>query len=304
MDLNQIMVFTKVVEEGSFIGAAKQLELPKGTVSRKIANLEQALGVRLLHRTTRKLTLTDVARAYYHQCRQGLSEIDHANQVVTDSVTIPQGVLRMSAPLGFESGFFNDWIREFLAMYSQVKVELILKDEFGDPLEEGLDLAFRAGKPKSTTLIVRKLGDTRQILCASPRYLAQSGEPKNVNDLRNHTCVIVGPSTESCIWHLQNKTGTKKTVNVKGRIAVNTLFFARQATVSGLGIALLPLPGTVEDLKAGRLKMVLPTISSITDGIYVTYPSRQHLPAKVRVFLDFVVEKLKPRPPWAIPQNY
>ena len=131
-------------------------------------------------------------------------------------------------------------------------------------------------------------------------YHSQS---KNVNDLRNHACVIVGPSTESGIWHLQSRTGSKKAINVKGRIAVNTIYFARQATVSGLGIALLPLPGTTEDLKAGRLKIVLPSFSSITDGIYVTYPSRQHLPAKVRVFLDYVVEKLTPRPPWAIPKN-
>ena len=303
MDLNQVAVFTKVVEVGSFVGAAKQLELPKGTVSRKVAALEQSLGVRLLHRTTRKLRLTEVGRAYYDQCQQGLAEIDQANRLVTDSATLPRGVLRISAPLGFESGFFNDWVREFLTTYPQVKMELILKDEFGDPIEEGVDLAFRPGKPKNTSLIVRKLGNTRLILCASPRYLANSGEPKNLIDLRGHHCVIFGSSVENCTWQLQGKVGGKKVVNVKGPIAVNTIYFARQATLSGLGIALLPLRAVAEDLKAGRLKIVLPSYSAITDGIYVTYPSRQHLPAKVRAFLDFVVEKVTATSPWDVAQN-
>ena len=303
MDLNQVAVFTKVVEVGSFVGAGKQLELPKGTVSRKVAMLEHSLGVRLLHRTTRKLRLTEIGRAYYDQCQHGLAEIDQANRLLTDSATLPRGVLRISAPLGFESGFFNDWVREFLTTYPQVKVELILKDEFGDPIEEGVDLAFRPGKPKNTSLIVRKLGNTRLILCASPRYLAKSGEPKNLIDLRGHHCVIFGSSVENCTWQLQGKVGGKKIVNVKGLIAVNTIYFARQATLSGLGIALLPLRAVAEDLKAGRLKIVLPSYSAITDGIYVTYPSRQHLPAKVRAFLDLVVEKVKATSPWDVAQK-
>lgn len=203
IDLNALAIFVSVVEAGSFTGGAKALGLPKGSVSRKISSFEATLGVRLLHRTTRKLSPTEIGSAYYEQCRRGVVELNAANQSVGDTQSVPMGVLRISAPADFGGGGLSDWVEAFLKRHEQAKVELVLSDHYVDLIEQRIDLAFRSGRLRDSSFIARKLGPARRVLCASPDYLGRRGEPEIPGDLEDHDGVIYGRSVEGTAWRLR-----------------------------------------------------------------------------------------------------
>jgi len=239
LDLNDIVVFARVVEAGSFTAAARLLGMPKTTVSRRIAALEREVGVRLVQRTTRSLNMTDAGRLYYEQSSQALRTIEDANLRLAEARAEPSGTIRISAPVGFGGHFLTSAVFDFLAAYPKTRVELHLTDDTLNLVGNRIDLAFRTGILPDSTLIARKLGSTHRILCASPDYLARRGVPVASADLARHHCVIAGPSTGSANWVLDGPRG-QETVAVSGRFAANEMQAVVAAAIAGYGIAQLP----------------------------------------------------------------
>ena len=288
IDLNEIAVFVRVVEAGSFAGAARSSTLPTTTISRRVRKLEDRLGVRLLQRTTRSLSLTDAGRAYYDACSSGLEVIQAADQNAAERQTEPAGVIRLSAPGDFAASLFADVVAEFLSRYPKVKVEVLLTDERLDLIASGIDIALRTGQLQDSALVARKLGPTQRLFYASPNYIGAKGKPQVPSDLRQHDCIIVGNSLGNASWMVEGPTGTES-VSVSGRVSANTIQFALRAAVAGLGIALLPTAVAARQIRSGHLTALLKGYGSPRGGLYLVYPSAQHLSAAVRALIDHFV---------------
>jgi DNA-binding transcriptional LysR family regulator len=265
LDLNDIVVFARVIEAGSFTAAARLLGMPKTTVSRRIAALEREVGVRLLQRTTRSLNVTDAGRLYYEESSQALRTIEDANLRLAEARAEPSGTIRISAPVGFGGYFLSSAIFDFLATYPKTKVELRLTDDKLNLVENGIDLSFRTGILPDSTLIARKLGSTHRILCASPNYLARHGVPVVPADLARHHCVIAGPSTANAHWVLEGSHG-QETVTVSGRFAANEMQAVIAAAIAGYGIAQLPHRVAEASIKDRRLRRVLDDYTTPVGG--------------------------------------
>ncbi|MCB1487135.1 MAG: LysR family transcriptional regulator [Bauldia sp.] len=289
LDLNDIPVFLKVAETGSFTAAAEALGLRKATVSRRVARLELAMGVRLIQRTTRSLSLTDAGRQYYRECSEAFAAIRTANRRTAEAREEPRGTIRLSAPA--DSGFLSEAISEFLIRYPKVSMEIILTDQYVNVVEEGIDIAIRAGSLTDSSLVARKLGTSRRAFVASPAYLEARRTPETPDDLAEHDCIIFGGAVEGAGWTVDGPDGPRF-VAVRARVAVNTMRFALRAAVAGLGIALIPSPIAAADVRAGRLATVLDPYQPPHGGLYILYPSTRHMPAAVRVFGDFLFERM------------
>lgn len=296
MDLNEILVFTKVVEAGSFIGASRALEMPKSTVSRKVSELEERLGARLLQRTTRKLSLTDVGQAYYQHAARVVAEAEEAELVVGRMQEVPRGLLRVTTPINF--GYLGPIVASFLARYPEVQIEMLCADRVVDLIQEGFDLAVRAGHLADSTLIPRSLGVLRSYVVASPAFLKKHGTPKQPRDLERLDCVVFGAGVNRSSWKLHGNRETL-TVNVKARFTVNDFDFLEEAARAGLGVAMLPVFRCIEHIRAKRLERVLPDWCSPEIPIHAVYPSTRHLSPKVKAFLDHLRERMTP-PPWEL----
>lgn len=296
-DLNDIALFVRVVECGSFTAAARSLAMQKATVSRRVAQLESRLDTRLLDRTTRKIELTPLGRAYFDQASQGLAALNDAREQLAAARAEPAGTLRIAAPVAFGTRSLIGWIAEFLLHHDKVRIELKLGDDPIDPIDARVDLAFRTGRLPNSTQITRKLASTRLVLVASPAYLNRHGIPARVDQLDQHDCIIFGPSLDAEIWHLQGPDGHHD-IPVTGRIAVTGSHAELQAALAGMGIALLPLALTASHLRSGDLRQVLPDYGVDGGALHVVYPSNRHMPASLRAFLDFIVQKAAAQP-WA-----
>lgn len=292
IDLNALAVFVSVVEAGSFTGGAAALGLPKGSVSRKISGLEAELGVRLINRTTRKLSLTDMGRVYYEQCRDGLHKLDAAHRLIGETQSVPRGVLRISAPADTGVGGLTDWIAAYLKRYDQAKIEVVLSDRYVDLIEQRIDLAFRAGRLQDSTFVARKLVTTTRVLCASPDYLKRRGAPKIVDDLRAYDGIVHGNQVDGTVWVLHGPEG-EVSVPVGGRIAGHNMRLVLNAALAGLGIALIPQTIARDGIASGRLRQVLKSYASPEQGLYAIYPSGRQLSANIRAFLDIAVEMIE-----------
>ncbi|MDH5232734.1 MAG: LysR family transcriptional regulator [Gammaproteobacteria bacterium] len=297
MDYNQLVVFIKVVEAGSFSGAAKVLGFPRSTVSRKVSLLEESLGIRLLQRSTRKLSLTPAGQDYYEKCSHALRDIERANDEVTEAKKQPSGVIRITASLSSQNGFLCEWINEFLGLYENVTGEIILSDDNIDLIATGIDVAFRIGVLEESTLIARKLGKTQLVLCASPQYLSNSPPLDNVNNLKDHYGISYGGSQTNSLWRLESQSGTK-VVSYKERVSVNSMIFAVNACVAGLGVALLPIATIDQYVKTNKLVKLFEEYSTDVGGMYLVYPTKKHLSTTVRAFIDFIIEKSGRGLPW------
>ncbi len=297
IDFNEIYVFVKVVEAGSFVGASKQLDMPSTTVSRKVQKLEEALGVRLLQRSTRKLHLTDIGRQYFERCQQSLVGIEEATTIASQARSMPSGVLRIASPMDFAVNYLQPWVDDFLCTYPDVNIELEVADRYVDLLDERIDIAFRSGELEDSSLVARRIGPKHSILCASPDYLARAGLPGSVQDLIQHDCVIMGASLANAHWRLRTENG-EVTVPVKGRYAVDNMQLVVKALISGRGIALVPYPLVHTLLKERALVQVLDGCEPALQSIYVVYPSHKQLARHVRAFIDYVVEQTTPQAPW------
>jgi DNA-binding transcriptional LysR family regulator len=290
LDLNDIVVFARVIEAGSFTAAARLLGMPKTTVSRRIAALEREVGVRLIQRTTRSLGVTDAGRLYYERSSQALRTIEDANLRLAEARAEPSGTIRISAPVGF-GNFLSGTVSSFLAIYPKTAVELRLTDDRLNLVENGIDLAFRTGTLPDSTLIARKLGAAYRILCASPDYLARCGVPDAPADLAFHHCVIAGPSTANAHWVLEGPHG-EESVMVSGRFAANEMQAVIAAALAGYGIAQLPDRMAEASLADGRLCRVLDDYTTPAGGIYAVYPSSKHLSPLVKAFMELAAERI------------
>jgi DNA-binding transcriptional LysR family regulator len=298
MDLNQIAIFVEVVDAGSFTNAAQTLNLPKATVSRKVAALEDSLGVRLLHRTTRSLTLTDAGDRYYRACRDNLSALTEANRLAAGEQEIPTGTIRVSGPA--DDTFLSHAAADFLALHKKVSIEVVLTDERLDLVGERIDVALRGGRLEDSSMMARNLMAGFSIVCASPGYLEAAPPLVTLADIKQHDCVIRGKSIHHASWLLEGPRGQEH-VAVTGRIAVNSMAFALRASIAGLGLTLLPGGIAEPEFSTGRLKRVLPQWQTPSGGLFLVYPSHRHQSAAARAFIDFVVAKTS-SPGWLLPQ--
>jgi DNA-binding transcriptional LysR family regulator len=291
VDLNDIVVFVRVVEGGSFTAAARLLGMPKTTVSRRIASLEREVGVRLVQRTTRSLSMTDAGRLYYEQSSQALRTIEDANLRLAETRAEPSGTIRISAPVGFGAHYLTSAVFDFLAAFPKTQVELHLTDDKLNLVENRIDLAFRTGILPDSTLTARKLGSTHRILCGSPDYLARHGEPQAAADLARHHCVIAGPSTGSAHWVLDGPRG-QETVSVSGRFAANEMQAVIAAAIAGYGIAQLPYQVAEALVRNGRLRRVLGDYTTPVGGVYAVYPTSRHVSPLVKAFIELTAKHI------------
>ena len=297
-DLNEIAIFARVVREQSFTKAARALGLPKSTVSERVSRLEERLGVRLLERTTRHVRPTAAGAAYYERAARVVAEIEEANAAITDIHRSPKGLLRVGSPLLFGHAFLGDFVAEFLVAYPEVEVELIVADRRFDVVEEGLDLAVHVLGPIEASLVARKIGTAERMCVASPAYLAQREAPKVPKDLLKHSC-LVSSNDRRATW-VFSKEGRSESIAIQGRYSVNSVQLALNAALRGAGISVLPAFFCAEAVRAGHLAPVLEGWSAGRSEIHVVYPGSRHLSARVRLFVDALIDRFTGLPPWLL----
>jgi DNA-binding transcriptional LysR family regulator len=296
MDLNEMLVFARVVHAGSFTAAAAVLGMPKSTVSRKVSELEQRLNARLLQRTTRKLSLTDVGRTYYEYCARIAAEVEDAERAVSSLSGAPRGLLRVTA--GLNAAWLGEIMSGFLKRYPEVQVELLCTGRAVDLVEERFDVGIRAGTLADSTLISRSLGRASWFLVATAAYLKRRGRPKSPEDLKRHDCLLFGAGSTTVTLRLEREE-TSVEVAVPARLLVSDFDVLHSAVSAGLGIALLPAFRCVEDLRAHRLDRVLRDWSAPSTPVHAVYPSTRHLSPKVKSFVEHLQERMTP-PPWEL----
>ena len=295
MDLNEIVVFAKVVDTRSFTAAAQQLGLPKSTVSRKVAQLEERLGVRLLQRTTRKLSLTEIGQAYFERCQRIVADIMQAEQMVTDMQSTPRGLLRVTAPVDLGAFALGGLVTEFLTEYTDIHVELYLTDRVVDLVDEGVDLGIRFGPLAESTLIARKLTSVEMRMCAAPSYLTRKGTPQHPDDLDVHDIIAFVPIPRLATWSLHGPDGTAVELTPSARLSSNNLMAVRDSVYAGGGITLLP-EFVCGDCSSGLVHL-LPEWTADPAELYAVYPSTRNISPKLRAFIEFLATKLA-SPPW------
>ena len=289
-NLDDISIFAKVVEAKSFTKGAKLLGMPKPSVSRRVANLEESLGVRLLQRTTRRLELTEAGRILFETAIPGLEIMERSIQLTSETQAEPSGLLRISSPVAFAASFLSGAIADFNLVYPKMKIELMATDQYLDLIESGVDLAFRTGSLSDSTLIARKLGSTARLVVASPEYLERNGSPQKPKDLKDHQCLVYGSPTDQITWHFKNK-GVSHKIQPGGSLFSNSMDVLLRWSLAGAGISMQPGGLVSEHIESGRLVEVLTDYTLPLAEIAAIYPSRHQLSVNVRVFLDFIVPR-------------
>lgn len=311
--VEEMMIFALVVKEGSFTAAAKVLGIQKSNVSRKVAKLEDKLKVKLLHRSTRSLSMTEAGQIYFKHCLQVSKEVEAAKLAVTQMQTVPTGELNIAAPVAFGPSVLADLLADFLNIHPQISVNIFLTDQPVDLLKEGIDIAFGAAPLVGTNYSSKRIGHAQRVVCASPSYLEKHGEPKEPKDLLEHHSVIFKNWLDSDQWefnqsnpkHSNTKhSRTKHSIKLKGTFLVNDLATAQRATLQGIGLALLPVLLVYDDLQNGRLVSLLQKWKIKPNALFLSYSSSLQLSAKVSALLDFIEDHYKENPPWGIPAPY
>ena len=291
MDKFQEMTsFVAVVDAGSFVGAADAIGMSKAAVSRHVAELEQRLGARLLHRTTRRLSLTDDGQLFYARAKEMLAAVDEAESEISSRSGEPSGRLRINAPLSFGVLHLAPLWPRFAQLYPKVSLDIELSDRVVDLVEEGYDLAIRITNLPNSQLVSRQLATTRMIACASPQYLAQHGTPAHPDELAQHEVISYSYFAARDEWTFTAPQETPVVVHTHARIHANNGDTCRAAALEHQGIILQPDFIVADDLRRGDLVKLLPTWRTMTLGIHAVYPSRKHLPIKTRRLVDFLVE--------------
>jgi DNA-binding transcriptional LysR family regulator len=285
----EMAVFTAVVEAGSFVGAVEPLRMSKAAVSRHVDALEQRLGVRLLHRTTRRLSLTEEGRIFFQRAKDVLAALDDAESEVTSRTLEPSGVIRVNVPVSFGIMHLAPVWSAFMQAYPQVDLDITLNDRIVDMVDEGYDLAVRISALPNSMLISRKLASTRILLCASPAYLAQYGQPLHPQDLVHHRVLAYTNWAGRDEWRFSGPQG-EVTVRTKARVYTNNGDTCRGMALSGGGIILQPSFMLEDDLRRGDLVELMPDFRLQEMGVYAVYPTRKQLPLKTRRLVDFLVQ--------------
>ena len=296
--LAAIEAFVRVAEAQSFSQAARRLRSSKSAVSRNVGALEFELGVRLFHRTTRSLTLTEAGRGYFERATRILADLEEANLAVSQLQSAPRGRLRVSAPMSFGFLHLAPALPDFLARYPEVAVDLAMNDRFVDLIDEGFDVAVRIGAMEDSSLIARKVAPIRRVVCASAAYFNSRGLPLSPDDLKGHECLLNSNIASSQEWRFTALDGKSWPVEVKGRLSANNGDALRAAALKGLGIVNLPTFIVGGDLQAGALVTALDKFITQDMALSAVYPHSRHLSPKVRAFVDFLADRFGPRPYW------
>lgn len=290
-------VFVKVADSGSLSGAARALDMSNPSVTRHIADLEAYLHARLFNRSTRRLSLTDTGAAYLERSRQVLFDLEEAAMAANTSAASPSGVLRINVPVSFSVNHLGRVLPLYAQRYPHVALDVSLSDRVVDLVDEGYDLAIRIGKLQGQSLVARKIAPARILLCAAPAYLEKNGVPQHPADLENHACLNYAYSTPRDEWRFL-RDGKTYAVRVKGGLHTNNGDLLREAALAGMGIIRQPSFIVGDDVRSGRLVPLLPKYHNEVLSIHAVYPSRQHLSAKVRTFVDFLAEQFGDTPYW------
>lgn len=295
-DLNDLFYFSQVVDQGGFSAAARALDIPKSRLSRRISQLEERLGVRLLQRTTRRLRLTTAGERYLHYCREMASSARAADEAMRQLQSEPSGPVVVSCPISIAQQLLAPLLPEFMDAWPEVSVQMLATNRRVDLINEGVDLALRVRTRLDTDaeLVVRQLGSASGTLVASPAYLQRYGTPERPEDLTQHTTLSFNDPQTEVVWHLFNGQGEERHITVAPRLCCNDFIVLTEAAVRGRGIALLPSVATQAELLRGELVPVLPDWRLPEGIVHCIYPSRRGMIPAVRAFLDFLFERLPP----------
>jgi len=295
----ELETFVAVVSAGSFVGAAAALRSSKAAVSRLVQDLEARLGARLLHRTTRRLSLTEAGRDYHQRAVQILAELEEADGVASQATRRAVGLLKVNVPLSFGISHLAPLWGSFLALHPEVELDVTLSDRVVDIVDEGFDLAVRITRLPDSSLVSRRLASTRTLLCASPGYLAAHGTPMTLDELSRHQVIGYSYAALGDTWQLQGPEGLD-TVHTHPRFRANNGDTCRAAALDHQGITLQPTFLVGSDLASGRLQRILPEYESAELGVYAVYPTRKHLSGKVRALVDYLAAAFA-ETPWESP---
>ena len=294
-NLADLEIFARVVASGSMSAAARELGLQPAIISKRIKRLEERLGSRLFQRTTRQISLTEAGDGFHERVVAALAELEEAEAFVSGKSDEVRGRLKISAPTSFGRMHVAPHLKTFFYRYPALKVQLDLTDKFQDLVAEGLDLAIRIADLEDSSLVARRLAPVNRVLCASADYVASHGMPRTIADLGQHVCI---PAHNNANWNLIGPDGPVS-LKPEGPLITNSSEVIREAVLAGLGIALRSTWDIGAELKSGRLVRILPDLAgSSRVGVYALYPSRRHLPAKVRVLIDFLAGLYGPEPYW------
>jgi DNA-binding transcriptional LysR family regulator len=287
----EMQTFTAVVDAGSFVRASETLDMSKAAVSRYVADLEARLGVRLLHRTTRKLSLTEEGGAFHARCKAILGELDEAESEITARAAQASGLVKINVPVTFGNLHLAPLWSDFMTQNPRVTLDVTLNDRVVDLVEEGYDMVVRIGTLPSSTLISRQLASTRMVLCASPAYLKKNGQPKHPSDLARHTVLAYSLLATGDQWGFDGPDG-RQTGALNPVLRTNSGDTCRAAALKHHGIILQPTFMVGEDLRSGALVELMPQYRASEFGIYAVYPSRRYMSAKVRLLIEFLAKAL------------
>ncbi|GMQ76998.1 MAG: LysR family transcriptional regulator [Gammaproteobacteria bacterium] len=293
-----LRTFVRVVEAGSFTGAAERLQRAKSAVSRRVSELEDRLGVQLLNRTTRRLDLTATGRNFYTRCVRLLSDLEEAELAVSSEHASLRGTLRIASPMSFGILHLADAINDFLSLHQDLRLEADLNDRRANLIEDGFDVAIRLGALADSSLIARRLAPMRRVTCASPAYLERFGTPRSPDDLVNHTGLSYSNIPDSARWQYRCPNGERRAARIGNRMRVNNGDMLLSAARHGLGVVVSPTFLAYRDIEQGALVPILTEYALPEDSAYAVYPHGRHLSYRVRVFIDFLAERFGERPYW------
>ncbi|MCG8492237.1 MAG: LysR family transcriptional regulator [Sneathiellales bacterium] len=290
--LDGMSIFAQVVENEGFSSAAKKLGNSTSYISKEVTKLEQRLGVRLLNRTTRSISLTDMGQEYYIRCRQILEDAEEAERSIQQQQENPQGFLKVSAPISLNQASLVHILPEFMARYPDIRLDIDLSDRFVDVVEEGFDLVIRGGTLPDSNLVSRLLMMDEAVIIASADYLERYGTPQTPKDLVHHHAIAYSYRKNPNVWDFQEPSGKKYSVNLTPRVYCNNAELQKAFAMQGIGICSVPSFTCRPELASGKLVRILSDYEARSIGVYALYPHRQHLSTKVRVFIDFMKDHL------------
>jgi len=294
----EMQAFVRVVESGGISAAARRLGMAKSVISRRLQELENRLGVQLLQRTTRRINLTEEGRRFHQRCQRILDELEEAERSLSSEQQRVHGLLRLAAPLSFTQRHLMPLLNEFMQRYPEVRLELDVEDRQINVIEEGVDLTIRIGRLDDSSLVARRLAPVRMVLCASPGYLARCGEPQTPQELSRHEGLSYGHLSDQRQWTLYDREGRAHTTRPPIRMRANNGDVLLESVLAGLGVAVMPTFICHRELAEGRLVPLLAGYRPEESAAYALYPSRRHLPLRVRVLIDYLAEGMGDRPPW------
>ncbi len=285
-------ILARVVDAGSFSAAARKLNVAPSSVSRQINELEAELGVRLFHRTTRKLSLTEAGQIYYERAARIIMEVDEARLAISE-LGSPTGILRVTCPTGIGRELVVTAIPRFLDRYPGIRIVLSMTDYVVDLVESEIDVAIRIGRLQDSSLKARKIGESRRVVCASPKYLKRAGEPLSPDDLERHNCITFRDHPGQNVWKFRNKKSGLTEARVTGNLFAKSADALVAAAVAGMGLVLLPDWNMGTELRQKQLKVVLPDYDAVpkSSPAWAMHSHQRHVPPKIRAFIDFLVER-------------